>query len=151
MTNKTMEEKVKYDRIAASVLRELEFGKNDPTFREYRDPISGTLLCKAKGHWHIEVLNKKTRSLQYTWPTRKHHDIWPKWLDFLGLSVELRCPDCNRLLCKAMWVGLKVEIKCTHCKTTPFFEVDDLYNKSRKSLPLKVQENLIMQIKNLTS
>ena len=120
------------------------------TLREFRDPVLNTLLCKAKWIGHIEIVNKKTRMTHYVWPTRKHNDIWPKGVDFQAYSRDLRCPDCWRLLCRAVWVGLFVEIKCTHCKTTPLFSLDDIYNRNWASIPLKSKEILVTQIKNLT-
>ena len=119
-------------------------------FIEFRDDIAWNLLCKARWIWHIEIKNRKNWMINYVWPTRRHRDIWPKGVDFLQYCRDLRCPECWKLLCRAVWVWLEVEIKCHNCKEVPVFKLDDIYNKEWISLPLRAKENLILQIKNLT-
>lgn len=118
--------------------------------KEFRNPTTWSLLCKARWIGHIEIVDRKTRMTHYVWPTRKHQDIWPKGVDFQAYSRDLRCPDCWRLLCRAVWIWLVVEVKCTHCKTVHEFNLDEIYNRNWATIPLKAKEILITQIKNLT-
>ena len=34
--------------------------------KEFRDPFVWNLLCKAKGIWHIEIKDRKDRTIKYT-------------------------------------------------------------------------------------
>lgn len=119
--------------------------------KEYRAPVVDNLLCRARWEWQIEILNKKTRQLNYVWPSRKHQDIWPKWIDFQSLAVDLRCPTCEALLCKAVWTTLEVEISCSHCKTINHFHIKDLYEPLFKTLSLMAKNNFLNKIKQIIS
>lgn len=118
--------------------------------KEFRHPINKNLLCKAIGKWHIEVYDKKSRQTIYTWPTREHNDIWPKWAEFQTFSRDFRCPKCTRLLGRGLWYGLVVEIKCTHCKEAFAYRMKNLYDTSFATLPTLAQEKLRKKIKDLT-
>lgn len=118
--------------------------------KEFRHLTNNNLLCKAVWKWHIEIYDKKSRSTVYTWPTRTHNDIWLKGVDFQKYSRDLRCPGCDRLLCRAIGVSLGVQIKCTHCKEVHEFRLKGLYERSFATLPLIAQKKLYNEIKNLT-
>jgi phage FluMu protein Com len=89
--------------------------------------------------------------LNYVWPSRKHQDIWPKWIDFQSLARDMRCPTCDALLCKAIWTTLEVEINCSHCKTINNFHIKDLYEPLFKTIPTVTRDNLIAKIKQIIS
>ena len=120
------------------------------TLKEFRHPVNKNLLCRAVWKWHIEILDRKSRQTIYVWPTRKSNDEGLKGVQFQSFSRDLRCPNCKRLLCRWLWYWLIVEIKCTHCKEVHAFKMKNLYDMSYKTLPHRVQENLLSKIKSLT-
>ena len=115
--------------------------------KEYREPLNNWLLCKAKWVWQVEIYDKKTRMTWYVWPSRTHNDIGLKWVNFQALSRDVRCPSCDRLLCRWLWVGLAVEINCSHCKEVHLFKLYDIYQKNHATLPVMARNRVLDQIK----
>lgn len=115
--------------------------------KEYRCYINNKLLCKAGWEGQIEIMNNSNRQINYTWPSRKHQDIWPKGVEFQSKSCELRCKWCERLMCRGIWTTLLVEVKCQYCKTMNLFDLADL--QKDRLWQLSIERRKIIE-KNLT-
>lgn len=113
--------------------------------KEYRCYINKKLLCKASGHWQIEIMNSSNRIINYTWPNRKSQDEGPKWVDFVRFSVDLNCHKCWRLLWRAVGTDLQVEIKCQYCSHISLFSLEAMQSKRFATFP---KEQLTAMFKN---
>ena len=91
--------------------------------KEYRCYLSKKLLCKATGVGQIEIINPDNRVVNYTWPSRRHQDIWPKGQEFTQFASDLRCKKCGRLQARAIGTDLFVEIKCKYCHELNMFDL----------------------------
>ena len=109
---------------------------------EYRCLQSKRLLCKASGDGQIEIMNPENRFINYTWPSRKHQDIWPKGQAFLSLAVDMRCKECWRLQCRAIGTDLIVEVKCRYCHNVNLFSIEEIERLRAGTLSTKQRENI---------
>ena len=109
---------------------------------EYRCIVSGKLLCKACGDGQIEIMNPENRYLNYTWPSRKGQDIWPKGQEFARFAVDLRCKECWRLQCRAIGTDLVVEVKCKYCHNLNLFNLEEMESLRMNTLSTRQRENI---------
>lgn len=118
-----------------------KIAKNNDEMKEYRCYVNNKLLFKAKGEGQVEIMNTTNRILNYTWPSRKSQDIWPKWQDFARYAVDCRCKKCGRFLCRAVGTDLVIEIKCKHCKHVNTFDIAEMERTRLATLSKRQLDN----------
>lgn len=111
-------------------------------FIEYRCRVWNHLLFKARWKGEVEIVNQKTRYVNYLWPSRKGQDIGLKGIQFQQECYDINCPECKRLLCKAIWTTLEIEIKCRYCWTVSEHDLFDYVSEKLWQIPTQVGKAL---------